>query len=60
MKDKALKEKQKHQEMELINKELEGATFTYDFGGNILLQNKLNADFLPPDFKFKYKVKKSK
>lgn len=45
-------------EIELINKELEGAAFTYDYKGNIVVQNKLNTDFLPPDFKFKYKVKR--
>lgn len=45
--------------MELINKELESATYTYDYKGNVLVQNRVNMEYIPAEFKFKYKVKKT-
>lgn len=44
-------------EMEMMNQELAKGAFTYDFKGNAMITHFVNGDFLPTDFKFKYKFK---
>lgn len=59
-KDKVTRDKQRAFEIENINKELEKTKFTYDFKGNIIVQNSMVAEMVPADFKFKYKFKKGR
>lgn len=50
----------KSSEIETINKELEKGGYTYDYKGNVLIQNQNISEHLPQDFKFRYKFKKGR
>jgi len=59
--DKVLQDRLRALEIENVNKELERtAAFTYDFQGNVIVQNHAVGEHLPPDFKFRYKFKKGR
>ena len=47
-------------EIESLNKELERGTYTYDFQGNVIIQNKEVAESIPTDFKFKFRFKRGR
>ena len=60
-KDRVAKNRLRAIEIDNVNKELEKTSaFTFDFQGNVLVQNHQVGEQLPPDFKFKYKFKKGR
>lgn len=59
-KDKITKDKQRIVDIESLNKELERGQYTYDFQGNIIIQNNQVAENIPADFKFKYRFKRGR